>query len=141
MISAALPPRSETVTLRAVGYFRELPHGDPQSAALRDSVGSTSLEDETAILTYLAHGNVLATSPMLVHDALDAGGQPIGTLQILTDGTWKWPSDLGHYVRAHHVRLPADFVWHMASQHWQVPRLSEAQLMELLQDGECSESP
>jgi hypothetical protein len=129
------------VTLRTVGYFRELPHGDPQSAALRDSVGVASLANGTAILMYLAHGNVLATSPMLVHDALDAGGQPIGTLQILTDGTWKWPSDLAHYVRTHHVRLPADSVRHMASHHWEVPRLSEARLMELLQDGECSESP
>ncbi|MEA2616235.1 MAG: hypothetical protein QOE72_2018 [Chloroflexota bacterium] len=122
------------MTLRRVGYFRELPHGDPESAALRESVGAASVENESAILTYLTHGNVLATSPMLVHDALDAGGQPLGTLQILTDGTWEWPSDLAHYVRTRHVRLPADFVRHMASHHWEVPRLSEAQLMELLQD-------
>jgi hypothetical protein len=132
---AALPPWSETVTLRKVDYFRELPHGDPQSAGLRESVGTVSLENEPAILTYLTHGNVLATSPMLVHDALDAGGQPLGTLLILTDGTWEWPSDLAHYVRARHVRLPADFVRHMASHRWEVARLSEAQLMELLQDG------
>jgi hypothetical protein len=123
------------VTLRKVGYFRELPHGDPESAALRESVGAASLENESTILAYLTNGNVLATSPMLLHDALDAGGKPIGTLQILTDGTWEWPSDLAHYVRTHHARLPADFVRHMASRHWEVPRLSKAQLMELLQDG------
>jgi hypothetical protein len=73
-IVAAPPPWSETVTLRKVGYFRELPHGDPQRAALRESVGAASLENESAIVTHLTNGNVLATSPMLVHDALDAGG-------------------------------------------------------------------
>lgn len=53
----------------------------------------------------------------------------------LTDGTWEWPSDLAYYVREHHVRLPAEFLQHMVSRRWEIPALSEEQVMELLTDG------
>jgi hypothetical protein len=31
----------------------------------------------------------------------------------LTDGSYLWPQGLAHYVRDHHVRLPAEFVAHV----------------------------
>jgi hypothetical protein len=39
----------------------------------------------------------------------------------LTDGVWMWPEGLAHYVEAHSVRLPDEFVDHMRSRGWQVP--------------------
>lgn len=37
--------------------------------------------------------------------------RPNGT-RCLTDGTFVWPEGFGHYVRAHAVRPPAEFVDH-----------------------------
>jgi hypothetical protein len=37
-----------------------------------------------------------------------------------TDGTYIWPEGLGHYVSAHGVRLPADFVSHALGQRRQI---------------------
>jgi hypothetical protein len=83
------------MTLRRVGYFKELPHGDPEGPALSENIDRSHQESDARIVRYLARGNVLATAPMTTYDVLGATGQPIGTLQIMTDGTWEWPSDLG----------------------------------------------
>lgn len=42
-------------------------------------------------------------------------GRNNGDLE-LTDGTFIWPDGLAHYVRDHHVRLPAAFVRHVEQQ-------------------------
>ena len=47
---------------------------------------------------------------------LAAGSPIIGTLSVLTDGTYAWPSDLAHYVGVHHARLPAAFVEHVRAR-------------------------
>ncbi len=36
--------------------------------------------------------------------------------QDLTDGTYDWPSGLAHYVEAHDVRLPDDFIAHVLAR-------------------------
>lgn len=33
-----------------------------------------------------------------------------------TDGTWYWPEGLAHYVTAHDVRLPQEFVDHVKAE-------------------------
>jgi hypothetical protein len=38
----------------------------------------------------------------------------------LTDGVWVWPEGLPHYVEAHSVRLPDEFIDHMRSQDWRM---------------------
>jgi hypothetical protein len=38
----------------------------------------------------------------------------------LTDGVWVWPEGLAHYVEAHSVRLPDEFIDHMRSLRWRV---------------------
>ena len=38
----------------------------------------------------------------------------------LTDGVWVWPEGLSHYVEAHSVRLPDEFIDHMRSQDWRM---------------------
>jgi hypothetical protein len=122
------------LTLNQIGYFRELEHGDPLGLALADGLSASPHPREGDIVRYLRQGHAMATSPILVEDALDPERPPIGTLQILTDGKWEWPSDLAYYVDRYHVRLPDDFVEHMASQEWQPPPLSEAELMNLVRE-------
>jgi hypothetical protein len=38
------------------------------------------------------------------------GCADVGGSRELTDGAWVWPDTLGHYVRAHAITLPPDFV-------------------------------
>ncbi|HEX7860241.1 MAG TPA: hypothetical protein VF773_07950 [Verrucomicrobiae bacterium] len=38
-----------------------------------------------------------------------------------TDGEWKWPEGLAHYIECHAVILPEEFVETMRSNGWQVP--------------------
>ena len=42
-------------------------------------------------------------------------GQPNGASEF-TDGTYAWPEGLAHYVEAHAVRLPGEFVQHVMSR-------------------------
>ena len=43
----------------------------------------------------------------------------------LTDGTWAWPSGLAHYVVAHRIALPDEFLDHARTQAFQIdPRLA-----------------
>ena len=39
----------------------------------------------------------------------------------LTDGVWVWPEGLAHYVEAHSVRLPDEFIEYMRVQGWRAP--------------------
>jgi hypothetical protein len=39
----------------------------------------------------------------------------------LTDGEWVWPEGLPHYIEAHAVRLPDEFVATMVSRDWRIP--------------------
>jgi len=38
-----------------------------------------------------------------------------------TDGEWVWPAGLAHYVEAHSVMLPDEFVQTMMGNGWSVP--------------------
>jgi len=40
-------------------------------------------------------------------------------LEILGDGRWCWPSGLAHYVEAHAIRLPDEFVAQAAARQFQ----------------------
>jgi hypothetical protein len=44
----------------------------------------------------------------------------VGVLE-LSDGKWVWPQGLDHYVRAHKIRLPDEFVTYAASQNFRIP--------------------
>lgn len=38
-----------------------------------------------------------------------------------TDGVWVWPEGLGHYVDVHSVRLPGEFLAHVAENNFRMP--------------------
>ena len=46
----------------------------------------------------------------------------------LSDGTYLWPEGLAHYVREHHLQLPAQFTAHVAAR---VHELQNARVDEL----------
>jgi hypothetical protein len=68
---------------------------------------------------------------MPVFDALEEKSEPIGSLEILTDGVYAWPSDLVYYITKYHVRISSKFVEHMQEHRWEVPTLSEDELLAL----------
>jgi hypothetical protein len=111
--------------VQLLGFFRELRHGYPDGPAFgevrRDSPGI----HETDVVGYLDNGEVLASSGEWVRDEFDEEHAPIGQLNILTDGTWVWPSDLSYYVARYHVALPGEFLADAAAHGWTPPRLSE----------------
>lgn len=43
----------------------------------------------------------------------------------MSDGVWQWPEGLVHYVEAHSLRLPDEFVVTMEGNGWSVPREAE----------------
>jgi hypothetical protein len=117
-------------TLKCIGFFRELPHGDPNGPSLVKSKREEAAENESQVIAYLSKGVPYIVSPGPVWDVIDNEG-PIGTGSVLTDGEWAWPDDLVSYVSKYHVALPDDFIGHAVSNGWQVPDLSRAQLLAL----------
>ena len=55
----------------------------------------------------------------------------------LTDGTWVWPEGLVHYVDAHRLPLPKEFVDHVLANKGVVPRLS-AEIRALIDEWRMS---
>lgn len=119
------------MSLKEVGYFRELDYGNADGPSLLELRGRGSRPEEGRIVQYLRAGSSLMASPTLVGDALDQSKDVLIPLEILTDGIWSWPSDLAYYVENYHVELPADFVRHMQEQDWQPPVLSHEALVAL----------
>lgn len=114
--------------LKQVGFFKELPHGEPHSASLSESINQMDDYLVKNITDYLNSGILFIASPGLAKDILSEKNEIIGSLGVLTDGIWAWPADLGYYVSKYKVGLPMDFVEHMKDNNWQK---SEVNIMEL----------
>ena len=97
-----------SAALRRVGFFRELPHGDPDGPSLDEACRPSASDVEASALRYLRAGEPYVRSPGVVFDVRDGSG-PVGTGTIRTDGQWIWPDDLAHYVERYHVELPDEF--------------------------------
>jgi hypothetical protein len=101
------------MSLREVGFFRELEHGRPDGPSLSDRVGACA--DTEALERYLRSGiHFIATAGSVTEDVLDPEHPTIGRLGLLTDGVWVWPSDLAHYVAVHGVDPGEAFRAHVA---------------------------
>ena len=105
-----------------VGFFRELPYGDSDGPSLAN-LGHAQSENLTKrIVEYLGSGVATAVAPGPSFDKLSKEKKIIGSLAILTDGRYTWPSDLAYYFRMYGVVIPQDFVDHMQSVNWTVNR-------------------
>jgi hypothetical protein len=108
-------------SLRLIGYWKgELAHGWPD---VLDYVDADWDEDERhAVSQYLASGTMARA--FMGRSVCRLCGTANGFAEY-TDGTYIWPSGLGHYVDEHNVRLPDEFVQHA------VERLSELETAEV----------
>ncbi|EJZ17373.1 hypothetical protein NE852_12940 [Rhizobium sp. Pop5] len=112
---------SEIKQLKRVGFFRELPHGDPEGPSLKHFSAAVALQENARIVSYLRSGALFIASPGLSRDVLSDEHPIIGSLALWTDGTFLWPSDLSHYVEKYSVGLPREFIKHMEGNAWTVP--------------------
>ena len=97
--------------LRLIGYWSG-GYGGRDWRDVREFVDEGWDDDERIeVGLYLQHGLVarawMGYSPCRLCDSVTNGNLD------LTDGSYLWPEGLVHYVRDHHVRLPAEFVAHV----------------------------
>ncbi len=96
-------------TLIRIGYWQaEATDGWPDVTAFIDA--SWNADDRERVVDHLRHGS-LARAYMGFSTCRVCGARN-GSLE-LTDGKYIWPEGLAHYVEAHGVRLPDDFVRHV----------------------------
>jgi hypothetical protein len=110
--------------LLPVGFFRELSDDPDEQLALPSlggAVSASAQENEEKIVAYLQNGICLGARGCYVEDVLDPSSKAPLFSHTYTDGTYFWRSDLAHYVEKYHLRLPPDFVRHMAAVNWQIP--------------------
>jgi hypothetical protein len=113
------------MTVRRIGFFRELPHGDEDGRSIHDARGRLAAADR-AVARYLAGGTaVAATGGLAAVDVLAGDGRTIGAVELLTDGHWVWPGDLAYYVEHYAVDLPAEFLARARANDWQCPEVDE----------------
>lgn len=117
--------------LKRVGFFRELRHGDNLGMSLKEAICDGASDHEDKIVEYLDGGVSFCITPGLVSDVLDESKGVIGNLEILTDGTWAWPSDLSYYVKVYHIELDNDFIEHIKKNDWTVQNKNNIDLLKL----------
>src|ERR1043166_3188722 len=118
---------SPPVLLRPVGFWTQR-HGDGLPDPKKLQTPSWERDRRGFIAGYLMTGAVLdeidPTNCAIC--GVDAGHRE------RTDGVWRWPEGLAHYVTAHGVRLPDELVQHMAAHSFTAPRVDVKHLRESL---------
>ena len=114
--------------LRAIGYWREewrspgtdVWRASPQVILAR--LGAQAPQPQLA--SYLRSGHEFEVSRGWSHCRFKCGvADSMMGHADLTDGIWVWPQGLVHYVDAHQLALPKEFVDHVAGHKGVVPRL------------------
>lgn len=120
----AAPP----VLLRPVGFWTTRPgDGLPDPATLTSKSWETKRRE--LIASYLKNGAVLDEADELSECRLC---QESCGYRERTDGVWRWPEGLAHYVSRHGVKLPPELVEHMARQGFKPPAVDPRKLKEQL---------
>jgi len=103
-----------------VGFFREMPHGEPTDPSLKAERKDVAAPHQDKLAAYLEAGHLYIATPSPTKDVLD-GRTLISPPHYLTDGRYVWPGDVAHYVRTYNVRLPIAFLEHVVANGFAVP--------------------
>lgn len=114
-----------------VGFFRELPDGEPGAESVFDALGQGDGAESENLARYLDGGAWLAITTSFADDVIEVGRRGVARRGVMTDGVWLWPGELGHHVRAYNLRLPAEFVAHARERRWEKAEVTIQQLAEL----------
>lgn len=113
-----------------VGFFREMPHGEPSDPSLVAARADSPGPHQDAIAAYLQAGHLYIATPGLAKDVFDRR-TVIGPPSYLTDGTYVWPGDAAHYVRTYNVRLPPAFLEHALAHGFSMPAAIDLSALQL----------
>ena len=112
-------------TLIFIGRFRELTHDLEEQQRLpsnSEAISESPQEDEEKIVAYLRDRVFcFGWRASYLDDVLDPFDRTLLNANPCTDGTYYWCLDIAHYVEKYHLRLPPDFIRHVASMNWQLP--------------------
>lgn len=117
-----------------VGFYREFtddPSEQQVSPRLIEALNEVPQDNEEKVAAYLRNGVCLGARGGYVSDVLDPSSTVPLVPHLYTDGTYLWRLDVAHYVEKYHLRLPLDFVRHMASMNWQPPTKEELDVSRL----------
>ncbi|MFE1309300.1 hypothetical protein [Streptomyces sp. NPDC058755] len=123
--------------IKRVGFYQEFgDHGGPSASApsLRDAVRAAGEWDEDRIVAYLESSREIYSAMGAERDVITGDAWIPGAGSLATDGTWLWPVELAHYVRRHHIALPAEFVAHIRGNDYVSPVLSHEQALEIFNE-------
>ncbi len=105
--------------MRRLGFFCDLPHGDPHEVALSAVIGQLDEQVAENVTSFLRQGSVITpTVGTRCYDVLSGKHEDIGALEILSDGTWAWPSDTAYFVEKYRALVPNDFLQHAERSGW-----------------------
>ena len=108
--------------LKPVGYFFELAVQERLNM-LEKIQQPIASNQEKKIVGYLSDGTLFGVGMGVDTDILKADQPAIGTLDIITDGVWVWPSTLKYCVVTYHIKLPTEFMkLVVANNNWKCPK-------------------
>ncbi|MFG3202692.1 hypothetical protein [Streptomyces sp. NPDC048192] len=120
-----------------MGFYQEFgADGTPSGtgASVHDAVRSAGEWDEDRIAAYLESSTEIYSTMGAERDVITRDAWISGAGSLVTDGTWLWPAELEHYVRWHHVALPAEFVAHIRANDYASPALSPERALEIFNE-------
>ena len=106
--------------LRRIGHFYEL-SSDSQRQEIRNLRGNLHAPLKQKALRYLRSGVNTGIVIMVEYDHSSMPEACLGSVGLMSDGKWIWPSSLAYYVETYDLGLPADFLEDMANNDWSVP--------------------
>lgn len=124
-------PGGYVMTIKRVGFFRELRHGGCDDPALRELLGQLAVDHVDEAVRYLVAGQTLVATGSMVDDVLDPTKRAVARLEMATDGEWVWPRDAAYYVREYRVGLPEAFLRVVAARRGIPPVLDRDALLRV----------
>ena len=113
------------------GFFDDLPLEQRRDAVHRLCSETQRHPDTEKSMNYLRAGVPFMLIAGVTRDWLSEDQKVIGPPHVLTDGKWSWTADVSYYLERYGLSLPEDFVTHMKSNDWKVPKVIDLLGLEL----------
>jgi hypothetical protein len=114
-----------------VGFYRETTRDEEEAQGrpnIRDAISDAPQEHEKEVVFYLQNSICVSALGCFLEDVLDPTSRSAIYGHIYTDGVFVWPLYAAYYVERYHLRLPSEFIQHMASRNWTPPGKVEMDL-------------
>ena len=109
--------------MKLIGYWRN--PEDPETSEYPDPANlvdpSWDEEERFRVVSYLKQGRMICGARGLSWCRFQCGCPDLDMgSRELSDGEWVWPEGLAHYVEAHLVRLPDEFIQSCSDRAWTI---------------------